>query len=233
MRSMKQQKIIITILTSFLFSPNIGTYPIIRLSLKQLLEPQQILKSLKKSTATAKYTFNGLQKYRPVEGVFATYAGFMTNSDSNGQILLSLKHKTSLFYILVTQSLEPVTMFGNTVHHWELLPGAPAVFFKCELNMSENHKEQFWHIEHAAIPADNIIPLEAIVLIADPRFVTIPTGMSVASKGPNIILPDIYITKGINIVKNAAYMLNIRHLFGNITLNRQKQTKMYQVGIDQ
>lgn len=230
---MKLEKIIIIILTSFSFSPNIGAYPIMRVSLKQLLDPHHVMNSMKKSTATSRYMLHGLHKYQPVAGVFAMYAGFLNNSDQNGQIIFPLKHKAQVSYIIVTEFVEPITMFGNTIHHWELIPGAPAAFFKCDLTNNQAPKEQYWTIENAPLPKDNIIPLEAIVIISNPRYVTIPTGISIASKGPNIILPDIYITKGINIVKNAAYILNMRHLFGNIILNRQKQPSMHQISIDQ
>lgn len=227
---MKQKKIIIIILTFFLFSPNIGTYPIIRLSMKQLLDPERVLKSMKKSTANATYTVQGLHNYIPTQGIFSIYAGFLNNSDYNGQTLFPLKHKGNTLYILITKSLEPITMFGNTIHHWEVLPAAPARFFKCELT-ANNNKEQFWHIQEVPLPENNVIPLEAIVIIADPRYVTVPTGTSIATKGPNLILPDIYITKGIDIAKNTAYLLNMRHLFGTVVLDRQKHSKMYQVGI--
>jgi hypothetical protein len=58
------------------------------------------------------------------------------------------------------------------------------------------------------------VPLESILIFAKPSNLVVQTGMITVGKTQHLLLPDIYVKKGINITKNALYILNLRHFFG-------------------
>lgn len=225
-------KRLLFILPCFLVYPNIWSAPVIRLSMRSLPEPQHLLNSVKKPSKIDQYQFQGIINYAPFQGIFSTYAGFLGFSDYNGQTLFPLKHTSSFVYLLITDSIFPITMFANTVHHWELVPGNPAAMFKCEMKQDKD-RSFFWHISSVPIPTDNTIPLEAIIILVHPDYVKVHTGIMTATNNPNLILPDIYIKKGINVIKNANYMINLRHLFGTVGMHYNRQPMRYQMDIHQ
>ncbi len=73
------------------------------------------------------------------------------------------------------------------------------------------------------MPEDNKIPLSAIVITADPKNVVVNAGETVTNETANLVLPDILVRKGINIVKNSSYMLTVRHLFKPVETEEKRE----------
>ncbi len=148
----------------------------------------------------------------PISGIFATYGGFLTASNLYGEI--TFPRKGPFLYLIVTERLTPIVMSGNTIHHWELEEGAPAHMYKMEQKEDPTTHLHFWDITAQALPTDNQIPLESIALLANPKYVFVPLGISIFKESPHLILPDIYIKKGINLTADALYILNLAQYFG-------------------
>lgn len=151
-----------------------------------------------------------------LSGIFATYGGFLTVSDIDGEISFARKHIKPFVYLLVTPKATPMVMSGNTIHHWELEEGAPAQLYKVEQQWDENVRKHYWLVTQEPVPSNKRIPLETILIFADPKYVYIPLGITLYKETPHLILPDIYIKKGINLNNNALYILNLSHYFGSI-----------------
>jgi hypothetical protein len=149
----------------------------------------------------------------PIAGILVTYSGYVTTSDYNGEVIFPRKHQKSAVDIIVTPELAPVALFENTVHHWELIPGVPAAMYSCEQKYNEKTEQHYWETKEMNLPADRKIPLASLVIIAKPKNIVIPSGVTPARETANLVLPPIYVIKGINIVANSTYMLTIRHLF--------------------
>lgn len=151
-----------------------------------------------------------------VSGIFATYAGFLTVSNYDGQISFVRKHSKPFIYFLVTERFTPILRSGNTIDHWELEEGIPARMYKMEQIEDSDSHMPIWQVTQEPLPANNIIPLESMVLIADPKYVYVPVGISLYKASPHLLLPDVYIKKGINLTQNALYIVNLTHYFGSI-----------------
>ncbi len=188
---------------------------------------QKITRNLAKPGKIARHIIEGLADYQLNAGIFATYGGYLQVSDLNGQVTFPRKHENPLIYLIITNKITPIPMFEYTIHHWELVPGAPTQMFTINRKYDEDADLFYWHIEKAEPPEDNQVPLTSVVIVAKPKYIFVPTGISITSDNPNLILPPIFVRKGVNIIKNAAYILNFRHLFGRLQLMYKKEANRY------
>lgn len=169
---------------------------------------------LKHPSNIDKHRINGLLNHNNGAGVFSTYAGYVDISNLNGQTTYPRKHHEPFLYLIVTQEIVPVMMFESTVAYWEIPKDKAAACFKLEKKQDEKTELYIWDVQHEHRPLDNKIPLESLVIIADPRDIYVPVGVSLADSSPHLLLPPFYVKRGMNIVKNSLYMLTISHLFG-------------------
>lgn len=151
-----------------------------------------------------------------VSGIFATYGGFLTTSDLNGQISFPRKHEAPVVNILITEKISPMVMSGNTIHHWELVEGAITEFYRIEQKFDPETNVTYWDAFPIPLPENNIIPLETIIIFANPKYTEVPIGITPIHKSPNLILPGMYIKNGLNIALDSLYVLNLSHYFGPI-----------------
>ncbi len=188
---------------------------------------EKIVQKLKKPGKIAQYTVEGLVNHNMVTGIFATYAGFLEASNSYGYIVFERKHNQPVVYLLVTKHITPIVMFEQTIQHWKLIPEISAQFYKIERITDADTELTYWQVEQADIPKDNVIPLETIIIIAQPKHIYVPTGITLTDTGPNLLLPNVYTRKGIKIINNSLYILNLAHLFGQVHVTHDKKATYY------
>ena len=209
---MKKYEYFLTI--SFLTSCHYtATSPIISFFFKPLIDQEQLTKNLQKPGKIAKHTLHSLTEHIPVTGICATYSGYITSSDYDGQIIFPLKHTKPTIDIIVTTELKPIPLFENTIHHWEIIPHIPTTIYTLSQEYNKSSNTHSWKTEQAQLPENNQIPLAALVIIARPKDIHIPLGIQPTIQSANLNLPPIYVKKGIDIIKNTNYLLYIRHFF--------------------
>lgn len=197
-----------------LVSVKIEASPTITFFFKPFVDDMdKVTQKIKKPGHLAKAKVRGIIDHIPVAGLLVTYGGYIDSSNYNGEIAFPRKHQSSDITIVVTTEMAPVPLFENTILHWNLIPGTAAAMYSCRQTYNERKEEYSWNMEKVALPADNKIPLSAIVIIAKPKNIMINEGMTVTNATANLVLPDVYVRKGINIIENNMYMLTIRHLF--------------------
>lgn len=177
-----------------------------RLLLKKMSDPKRLakLKLAKQASASV------------VRGIPVSYAGFLTASDSMGQVVFPLRTNAQSFTVIITPRLTPIIMFGNTIHHWEFEPGSPTKLYTVSLEQDVATRQTFWKTEEAQLPKDNIVPVVSIIIIARPKDIFVPVGVSPALEGSSLVLPDIFVKKGINTTFHALYMVNLSEFFGSL-----------------
>ncbi len=184
---------------------------------------EKISKKLRKPGKLAKHTVHGIIQHVPVAGLLVTYGGYITTSSYNGEIVLPRKHQKPAVTILVTPEMVPVPLFENTILHWRLISGVPAKMYSCEQKNNNRTGQNYWNVQEIPLPADNIIPLATVVIIADPEDIIMKIGETPTNETANLVLPDIEVKKGINIIKNSSYMLTIRHLFRPVDTQEKRE----------
>jgi len=183
-------------------------------------------KKLKKVPKVSKYVFRAFAKPFLTSGIFCTYGGNSSITDLNGQVSFIRTHKKPSTTIIVTKNIVPILSLENTVHHWELSRKRHVKMYNAEKKLDPLAKTYFWDIKEKPIK-DNIVSKDAIVIFAHPKYVYIPTGITITTKNPQLVLPDIYIKPGINKVKSALLLFNVKNLVSPVKSLYQKGKMRY------
>ena len=158
-------------------------------------------------------------------GIFVTYAGFLETSDANGYVLFPRKHTEAKIYVLITKQITPTVMFEQTVQHWTASGHMPKKMYLFEQKTDPETQLIYWNVSPASLPEDFVIPLDTIIIITDPSYVTVPEGVTLTHEGQNLLLPTIYVRKEIPIIENSLYILQLAHLFRpSQIIHTQKET---------
>ena len=154
--------------------------------------------------------------------MYSSYAGTITNSDADGQILFERKSPEPKLIILITNSIKAIPvdpLNQKTLYGFMLDPKAPAqqyLFERLEDPETETHA---WHVKALPIDRDGRIPYDTIIIYADPQDIVVPLGPSATKVGENFLLPDFYVTEGYNSALNALSFLKIRHFFAPVSFD--------------
>jgi hypothetical protein len=184
---------------------------------------------LKKTGIIAHTNLTNLVNPSQVAGIFATYAGFLETSDTFGTIIFPRKQTNTTVHVLVTSHIKPIVMFEQTIAQWELEPGTPANFYLFNRVSDTDTGLTYWDVQEQPVPENNLIPIDTLIVIAHPKNIHIPIGITLSDAGPNLLLPTMYTRKGINVVDDALYVLDLSHLFGQVHLAHSKKPSSYAV----
>lgn len=182
---------------------------------------------LKKPGRIARHRLYHQHNNNIIAGIYSTYGGFIDISDVNGQTSFPLKHDKPRILVIITTKVTPIIMAGNTVHHWELEEGTPTALYVIEKKQDTQTKLWYWEVQQHPYIEDRKIPVESLIILARPKDIYVPLGISLSKPSPHIILPTLYVKKGIKSVNNALYLLNLKQFFGPITYIYKRQAKQY------
>lgn len=221
------------IVACFLYYPSITAEAVITFFMQPYPElsregtAQEMSANLKKVGKIASQRLHNILNKEVISGIFSTYGGFLSTSNTNGQTFFPRRHEKPFVYILITERMTPIMMAGNTIHHWELEEKSAASLYKIERKKDELTNVYYWDVEKEELPKDKIVPLESITIFAHPQDFYIPVGIAVTSNNSNLILPDVYVKKGIKIYQSTLYVLNLRHFFGPLNFLYEKRDAGY------
>lgn len=175
--------------------------------------------------ALAECCLDGLVCRNVRAGIWSIYAGFLELSSNDGQLNFPRKHASPNLHVIVTNKLTPIIMFEQTVHHWELAPDAPTALYIIEKGQDELTENYFWNTQKIDRIKDNVVPPEAVVIVAKPENIYIPLGITLTTESPNLILPPFYVKPGINNIENTLYILNLSYLFSHTKVQNRVKPK--------
>ena len=208
---MKKQYYLLLLLS--ISALNLLSDPVICFFFKSQLDHKKTINKLKKPGKIAKHTLNNIMQYEPIAGIYVTYSGYMTISSINGEIQFPRKNRDNGATILVTTHIEPIPLFENTIQNWIVMPNVPVQMYSLKIIYDPTIKEYVWESQKIDLPQDNQIPLTTIIIIAKPKNIIIPSEKTKTIITANLMLPSLYVKKGMNIMSQGINTLTIRHLF--------------------
>ncbi len=146
-------------------------------------------------------------------GLYVSYKGFLDMTDENGQIYLPRKHAEDKITIIVTKHIYPIILEGQTVEFFVRKKGGDAAYYELTRTKDEKTGVFTWETKKIPTPTSIKIPLDALIFYAAPRDIFIPEGTTIASGGPNLVLPTAYPTKYLNKDLNALSFLKYNRRF--------------------
>ena len=187
-------------------------------------QAEKISQKLKKKTKKrAHHIAKEVLKAPRIEGIFVTYGGYVAASDYNGEVSFPRKHLGTTITMIITPEIVPVPLFENTILNWKRIPGVPVSMYVCQQIYDAQKDHYYWETKEINVTEDMAIPLAAITIIADPKNVRMDVGKTPTNETANFVLPNLYVTKEIDIPENSLHMLLIRHLFKPIETEENRE----------
>ncbi len=149
-------------------------------------------------------------------GLYATYYGFSSYVNANGQIVFPRKSSSDTILLIVTKQIYPVITQGRTVQYFIRRPDLDAVFYELRRIKDKKTDVYYWQTQEIEPPKNSQIPVDAIVLHAKPNELYIPQGISKTVGGEHLILPIIYPTKELARSYSSLGFLKIKKYFAPI-----------------
>ena len=157
------------------------------------------------------------------EGIFFSYFGYKTATNRDGQVTFPLKTDKAEFYLLVTNDSEPIIMLYNTVSHIEVNPSGKYSLYSVKKIFDKETDSYLWSVEPTDFKDEPLVPLNTIVVHANPDALFIPTGVTYIKGEPSqLLLPKIFVKSKITLAENALKFLENCQFFSTI-----KQTYQY------
>lgn len=195
---------------TFFMRPFPHVYPI-----EKKLTQQQIAKKSKKlqrPEKIAKYTLRSILESNASSGIFCTYMGQLALS-SHGQVTFARRQVAPHIKLLITEKINPILMNSQTIHHWEIEGGHPASLYLVEQKVDPETEIEFWDVKKIALPENNIISLDSIIIFAKPSHIVVPQGITIVEREAQLLLPDLYVKKNIDKLASSLYVLNLKRFF--------------------
>ena len=192
-----------------------------------------MIKEVEKPGRMPKAEMEALLKPAPVNGFFISYSGFIDASDVNGLVSFARKTTDPHISLIITKEVKPIYTFGNTVHHWELKNNNAALFM-VRKEFDAETKKSYWDVKKESLPQNNIIPLEGVIIFANPEDIYVPEGITPEKNSTeNLFIPPIYTKKNSNLVDNVLEALNITHLLRPEKKEVKKEGTVVQEQVDE
>lgn len=204
---------------------------------KVILDEQQVAKYSKKLQQPG-YLFKKIVKGTRVQtgtaGIMCIYLGYVDTSNSDGKITFPRKHQKPILNLLVAKAVKPIFIIApETINNWVVDESQPAAMYQFTLNHDKETGLFYIEAKKIALPKDNKVPLETIIMIADPKNVFVPEGATISHYSINLILPPIYIRKNFNFNYNALYTLSIKQYFGQISSKHKQENQTVETILQQ
>ncbi|MDP3788178.1 MAG: hypothetical protein Q8Q60_02545 [Candidatus Chromulinivorax sp.] len=159
--------------------------------------------------------------YQPgVDGIQASYLGYITTSDKNGQITFPRVQQSDTLYILVTPEIEPEFMIKPTlINNWITKYNRPKALYEISRKKHKGLETYYFDVKRLAVTEE--IPPNTIIIFAHPNHIHVPVGISLNTYSTNFILPELQAEK-VDTAKNSLYTLSIKQYFEQINIDNKK-----------
>jgi hypothetical protein len=164
-------------------------------------------------------------------GVYVAYAGTFAHSNADGQILFDRKTADPKLHVLITEDIKPVPidpLNEKTLYGFVVAPKAQAQQYLIERLKDPETDLYEWHVTPEPLSKDKRIPIDTIIIFANPKHVIVPIGPTATTLNESFILPDFYATEGHNSAANAFQFLKIRHYFAPVSFEYKFLPDEYQ-----
>ena len=152
------------------------------------------------------------------DGIYVLYHGMIKATDFNGQATFPLKGSLGTLTVIVTEAIKPIIVFGNTTHHLETVEGVPSRWY--EYRHSTGPEGVTWLMSLMAPPANNRIPDDALVIIAQPDGIIIDEHHTQILHQPttslNLVVPTFLVADTMNRSLIALQFLKVAKFFAPV-----------------
>lgn len=160
-------------------------------------------------------------------GVIALYNGNIAFSDNDGKIVFPRTTQQDSFSLVITHDIEFIYDIGNTVRELRVPQKEAYAMYSIKRIEDKETGASLWDVEPMELQSTRRIPLHAIIILAKPENIFIPTGVTISNNQPNLQLPTIYAKPGLDHINNALFVMNIKQYLAPIRRLYKKESSGY------
>ncbi len=160
-------------------------------------------------------------------GIIAAYGGFVTQSDSNGQITFPLLSENNSIRLVFTPKIRPIIFRGSTVAFFTIHEHVPVRVIRAKRLYNTEEKVWYWSLQEEELsPKRELLPLDLIFFV-NPKHVILPDENIVTHDDANLLLPDIYVTHKIKTAFSALHFIKASNYFKPVHFAYRKTADRY------
>lgn len=125
----------------------------------------------------------------------ASYAGYFTSSNHDGQIIFPRKTTNHEFYLIITPSVTSISPILNNVSHLEIPKHNQVKCYKLILQKNIHTGLLEWETVLIDLTTDRYVPLQSIIIFADPNDLEMQIGITPTLFNHHLVLPSIYLVQ--------------------------------------
>lgn len=149
-------------------------------------------------------------------GFHILFAGFSDTIDVNREARFPRYIQEDEIQMIITRKLIPVVIRGNTVEYFLHDTNYDIAYYTLKRMHDPEKNIEYWNVEKKDIPQNKKIPASALIIFAEPNEIIVPTGKTIATGGPNLVLPPIYTNEKTDKDYNALSFIKINRYFDPI-----------------
>jgi hypothetical protein len=165
-----------------------------------------------------------IQTRSPLDGILATYAGYLTASNPQGEIIFPRHQQHTPLFLAITEIVKPVLRFRNIIDHFEFSQSKPTSFFQIDLLYDQEKKQDVFSIHEAQIPEDNIVPYPTIIIFGNPDEFEISNTSFPHKHSEHWFLPPLTAKKNIQASQNNITTLDFSMLLRPLSIISERKT---------
>lgn len=169
----------------------------------------------KKTTPVSRMIIKSQLRRSLISGIYASYAGFISSSDYNGEMIFPRKTTHDSLTLVITPAVDPVMLKGKTVNNLMVKKNEPVKVYTCTRKQELRKKYYYWDVESAHLNSSRL-PWYAIIFFADPTTLTLDLGTYVTEGGVHLLLPPLFNSKENFKQSEALRLLKINRFFAPV-----------------
>lgn len=158
-----------------------------------------------------------------VDGINATYFGFLNTTGYDGDLIFPRRHQEPTITLLVSTDVQPIFMASNTIAFWQLNQNAIYALYTIEKQQDQETQKWFWNITKATPPDKGRLPINTIVLFAEPTAIYVPEGITISDSNQQLVLPALYVKQTIQRPEGTMKALEQSPFFKRIAMDYKKE----------
>ncbi len=130
-----------------------------------------------------------------VDGIFAYYRGLVVISDIQGLIMFPRLEQDRNLTVVIASDIEPMRFTSDRPSSFSVSRSIPSEWYMCSAVEDVNSGMLTWKAEKITPPQDMKIPINALIIIANPKVLFFSSDPLTVPFSENFMLPDLFATE--------------------------------------
>jgi hypothetical protein len=129
-----------------------------------------------------------------IEGIFGFYRGYTNTSNKDGRLYFPKMESEKKILVVIAKEIQPISVTGGIPTHFMIPNGSDSKWYICEGTSDTTNTKITWTAKIIPQPLDRKIPLNTIIIISDPNFISFDLDPYIVKYSENFLLPTLFVS---------------------------------------